>query len=293
MASPLAHGLLQRALEERSSVGTDAHRQSATVRGYVGDRDEGARLRDKGDARGIDCGCTRRRTRRAEAAVRELLGYRGASVDGYVLPTLPARIFAEGHEAPVPLVIGSNVQGIVPRSQTAAETNHLIAYAVGPQYAPALEEVYAQQATNPLEGDAVARFRTDRDFRCAVRQVAAWHASHGFATFVYQFDRSAGPAKAVQHSAELVFGFPIPAANDSQVPSADDGTSALRFGRSGRPSRAPAPLHRRQSCRTGGASTQPRATTSTLPRLHAAGCRSGAGRCIMFVVERRSSPGSH
>ena len=174
-------------------------------------------------------------------------GYRGASVDGYVLPVLPAQVFAEGHEAPIPLLIGSNVQEIVPKTQTTEQTNHLITYAVGAQRAQELETLYAQPPGNPLEGDAGARYQTDRDFRCAVRQVAAWHASHGFPAYVYQFDRSAGSAKAAQHSSELrfVFGFPAPT-GAAHGPSADDSAVAneiqtfwTTFAGTGAPTPAP------------------------------------------------------
>ncbi len=248
MASPLARGLFQRALEESGQVlglmPTATRQQSEDAWAPVA-KALGSDLR------------TMRQASTAEVLVAErdapkpppenFWGYRGASVDGYVLPAPPARIFAEGHEAPVPLVIGSNVQEIVPRGQSTAEANHLIEYAVGPQRAPALEAIYAQPPANPLEGDMGARFQTDRDFRCPVRQVATWHASHGFPTFVYQFDRSAGSAKAAQHSSELrfVFGFPNAASNPTHVVLADDSTVATElqtlwttFARTGTPTPA-------------------------------------------------------
>ena len=222
MASPLARGLFAHALEESGQVlglmPTASRQQS---------EDAWARV---ASALGPDLAAMRRASTAdvlaAERAApkpppENFWGYRGASVDGHVLPQLPAQIFAEGHEAPVPLLVGSNVQEIVPASQSAEQTNHLIAYAVGAQRAPALEAVYAQPPANALEGDAGARFQTDRDFRCPVLQVAEWHAAHGFPTFVYQFDRSAGSGKPAQHSAELrfVFGFPAP-------PSTTNGTGS-------------------------------------------------------------------
>ena len=248
MVSPLARGLFQRALEESGQVlglmPTASQQESEDAWGTVA-KALGSETKAMREVPTADVLAAEHTAPKPPS--ENFWGYRGASVDGYVLPALPARIFAEGHEAPVPLVIGSNVQEIVPSSQTAAETNHLIAYAVGPQYAPALGEMYARPTANPLEGDAGARFQTDRDFRCAVRQVAVWHASHGFATFVYQFDRSAGSAKAAQHSAELrfVFGFPVAAAKSSPAPSAEDGTVSAEiqtlwttFARTGAPSPA-------------------------------------------------------
>ncbi len=248
MASPLSRGFFQRALEESGQVlglmPTASRQQSEDAWAPVA------------EALGSDP-ATMRQASTADVLTAEhnapkpppenFWGYRGASVDGYVLPALPSRIFAEGREAPVPLVIGSNVQEIVPGAQSAEATNHLIAYAVGVQRAPALEAIYAQPAANSLEGDAGARFQTDRDFRCPVRQVATWHASHGFPTFVYQFDRSAGSSRPAQHSSELrfVFGFP-PSTSPAHPISADDRTVGAEiqtlwtsFARTGTPTPAP------------------------------------------------------
>ena len=247
MASPLARGLFQRALQQSGQVlglMPTANRQQA--------EDAWAPV---AKSLGPDADAMRRASTAAVLAAERnapkpppenFWGYRGASVDGYVLPASPAQVFAEGHEAPVPLVIGFNVQEIVPTAQTAAQTNHLIEYTVGPRRAPALEAIYAHPAANPLAGDAGARFQTDRDFRCPVRQVAIWHASHGFPTFVYQFDRSAGSAKPAQHSAELrfVFGF-SGTSSSSHAFTADDLAASIQlqalwttFARTGTPALA-------------------------------------------------------
>lgn len=249
MASPLARGLFQRALEESGQVlglmPTASQQQSedawAPVARSLGNEVTIMRQASTADVLAAE--------HSAPAPPPEnSWGYRGASVDGYVLPALPARIFAEGREAPVPLLIGSNVQEIVPQAQSTTETDHLIKYAVGLSRAAALEANYTQPPADPLQGDAGARFQTDRDFRCAVRQVAAWHASHGFPTFVYQFDRSAGSAKAAQHGAELrfVFGFPKPESGSSQGPDAQDRIVSEQvqrlwttFARTGHPTPTP------------------------------------------------------
>jgi para-nitrobenzyl esterase len=248
MASPLTRGLFERALEESGQViglmPTASRQQSedawAPVVAALGSDARAMRQASTADVLAAEHNAPK-------PPPENFWGYRGASVDGYVLPASPARIFAEGREAPVPLLIGSNVQEIVPPSQSAAETNHLIEYAVGPQRASSLEVLYAQPPANPLEGDPGARFQTDRDFRCAVLQVASWHASHGYATFVYQFDRSAGSAKPAQHSAELrfVFGFPSVTTPASLVPTEDDRVVAgeiqafwTTFARTGAPTPA-------------------------------------------------------
>lgn len=293
MASPLARGLFARALEESGQVlglmPTASRQQSedawAPVAKSLGS--DLAAMRHAGTAAVLAA-----EHEAPKPPPEDFWGYRGASVDGHVLPALPAQIFAEGHEAPVPLLLGSNVQEIVPEGQSAEQTNHLIEHAVGPQRAPALEAIYAQPPANPLEGDAGARFQTDRDFRCAVLQVARWHAAHGFPTFVYQFDRSAGSDKPAKHSAELrfVFGFPAP----SQGTTADDvGVSEeiqaywTTFARTGAPSPSP------------GLPAWPRFSSSADSFVHFA---SGSalpqvadhlGGASCSVLDSRDLPGSH
>lgn len=251
VASPLARGLFARALEESGQVAglmpTAFRQQSENSWAPVA------------KALGGNLGAMRQASTAAvlaaehnapKPAPEDFWGYRGASVDGHVLPDLPARIFEQGQEAPVPLLLGSNVQEIVPLDATPEQTRHLIEHAVGADRAPTLEAIYAQPPANPLEGEPGARFQTDRDFRCPVLQLATWHAGHSFPTFVYQFDRSAGSAKPAQHSAELrfVFGFPAETGDAPRQhgPTSDDlqASAAIQnywttFARTGAPSPAP------------------------------------------------------
>jgi para-nitrobenzyl esterase len=133
-------------------------------------------------------------------------GYRGASVDGWVLPEMPWRVYYEGKEAPVALVLGTNVQEITPEGQTLDELRHVMAETVGYKAASQLETLFSQ-SPDPLLGPPATRFATDHDFHCAVRLLAAWHASHGFPTWVYRFDRpDPGDASAI-HTSELYYVF--------------------------------------------------------------------------------------
>lgn len=240
MASPLARGLFARAVEESGQVvglmptATQTQSETAwsTVARALGPDLAAMRSSSTADVLKAD-------GEAPKPPFENFWGYRGASVDGWVLPALPSSIFAEGKEASVPLIIGSNVQEIVPRNQPASATDHLIEAVVGPEKAQTLEQDYTHPPVNPLEGDTGARFQTDRDFRCPVRQVAAWHASHGFPTFVYQFDRSAGTDKPAQHSSELgfVFGY-FPSHKETTT---DDTVASMlqsywtTFARTGKP----------------------------------------------------------
>ncbi len=208
MTSPLARGLFSRALEE-----------SGQVLGLMptASRDESEMAwAPVVQALGADLASMRLATTeevlKADANAPKppplrFWGHRGASVDGWVLPTLPATVFAEGREAPIPLVIGSNVQEIVPSNQSLEATKKAIEDTVAPDLAAKLEAVYARPGADPLLGDTGDRWQTDRDFRCPVRQVATWHAAHGFPTYVYQFDRPSVGKTAALHSSELAFVF--------------------------------------------------------------------------------------
>ncbi len=260
MASPLAGGLFARALEESGQVvglmPTATRTQSEDAWASV-TKSLGADLQTMRAA-------TTAQVLSSEAQAKKpppenFWGYRGASVDGWVLPDLPATIFAQGKEAPVPLLLGSNVQEIVPHADSLEWTRHLMTAAVGSTAAAALEAAYEQQPENKMEGSIGARFQTDRDFRCPVQQIAAWHAEHGFPTFVYQFDRSANSDKPAMHSSELryVFGFP----SSSERSAVDSAVATLvqsywvRFAAAGDPNSTELPAW-------------PRFVSGTQPYLH-------------------------
>lgn len=133
-------------------------------------------------------------------------GYRGASVDGWALPEMPWRVYEAGKEAPVPLVLGTNAQEIVPGAQTLDELRHVMAETVGYQAAAQLESFYDQHP-NALLGSPSARFATGHDFHCAIRLLATWHASHGFPTWIYRFDRPDPGKSTVAHTSELPYLF--------------------------------------------------------------------------------------
>ena len=211
MTSPLARGLFHRALEESGQIvglmPTATQAESETAWSPVA-RALGPNLATMRSASTEDVLVAERNA--PKPPPERFWGHRGASVDGHVLPLLPAQAFAQGKEAPVPLLLGVNVQEIVPASEEASAIHHLIEDAVGADAAPKLEAMYAETPANALEGPPGARFQTDRDFRGRGRLGARGHATHGFATFVYQFDRSPGSGGPAKHGSELrfVFGFP-------------------------------------------------------------------------------------
>jgi para-nitrobenzyl esterase len=208
MASPRARGLFSRALEESGQVAglmptatkVESEQAWAPVVKQLGGTLAAMRAAPLAEVMRADADAPK-------PPAEAFWGHRGASIDGWTLTELPAKTFADGREAPVPLVIGVNVQEIVPRGMSASWLDHLMTANVGADDAKKLEAIYAAPGADPLLGDMGARYLTDRDFRCPAVQVAAWHASHGFPTYAYQFDRPDPGQKTARHSSELMYVF--------------------------------------------------------------------------------------
>ncbi len=207
LASPLARGLFRAALEESGQVlglmPTSAQGESETawapVAKALGATLAAQRAMPAAQVMAIDA-------QAPKPASVNWWGYRGASVDGWVLPEMPWRVYQDGKEAPVALVLGTNVQEIVPEGETLNDLRHDMAEILGYKAAAQLETLY-DKTPDPLLGTPETRFETDHDFHCAVRLLAAWHASHGFPTWVYRFDRpDPGDASAI-HTSELYYVF--------------------------------------------------------------------------------------
>ncbi len=208
MASPRARGLFSRALEESGQVvglmPTATKQESeeawAPVVKQLGGTLTAMRAAPLAEVMKADADAPK-------TPPEAFWGHRGASIDGWTLTELPAKTFAEGREAPIPLVIGVNVQEIVSKGMTQSWIDHLMTANVGAEDAKKLEGIYSAPGADPLLGDMGSRYQTDRDFRCPVVQVATWHASHGFPTYVYQFDRPDPGQATAQHSSELMYVF--------------------------------------------------------------------------------------
>ena len=214
MASEQAKGLFAGAIEESGTVlglGTvpsaaESEAAWAGVRAKLGDSVKAMRGHTTEEVLAAD--------REAPAGAR---GGRTVSVDGWVLKETPAAVFAAGHEARVPLVIGNNVQEIVPEEDSPDEVRARIRAALPKEKAEALEAVYglgkggdgaarAEGASHAL-GDATARFATDARFRCPARAVARLHGAHDAPTWEYQFEPGLPWQEAAMHSSELFFLF--------------------------------------------------------------------------------------
>lgn len=204
LASPLARGLFRAALEESGQVlglmPTSTQEESeiawAPVAKAIGPTLAAQRAASAAQVLAIDKDAPK-------PPPVEWWGYRGASVDGWALPEMPWRVYQQGKEAPVPLVLGTNAQEIVP-GETLDRLRHVMAETVGYQAAAQLESLFASHPGDLL-GPSATQFATDHDFRCAARLLAAWHASHGFPTWVYRFDRPDPGQTSALHTSELFY----------------------------------------------------------------------------------------
>ena len=242
MASPRARGLFSRALEESGQVvglmptatKEESEQAWAPVVKQLGGTLAAMRAAPLAEVMKADKDAPK-------TPPEAFWGHRGASVDEWNLTELPAKTFAEGREAPVPLVIGVNVQEIVSKGMSASWVEHLMTANVGAEDAKELEAIYAAPGADPLLGDVGARYQTDRDFRCPVVQVAEWHASHGFPTYVYQFDRPDPGQGGAQHSSELMYVFhylPTTATPEDKAIGAMVESYWTTFAKTGSPSGA-------------------------------------------------------
>ncbi len=136
------------------------------------------------------------------------------NVDGWVLPRPPATVFAEGKEAAIPLMLGTNSREFG-SDAPLDELRKTITSATGSLAAKTLAAYGlagdALPADDPLYGSAGAQWGADTTFHCPITTEALWHHAAGHPVYEYEFDRPipGQEAKGALHSAELpyVFGY--------------------------------------------------------------------------------------
>ncbi|HEY1802027.1 MAG TPA: carboxylesterase family protein [Terriglobales bacterium] len=135
-------------------------------------------------------------------------------VDGWVIPTAPAKVFAAGQEAKVAMIMGNNSREFDFPLPTEA-LRHRIREVYG-DLAPKVLEVYGlsdggQGVTDPLYGTVANQYSADGLFRCAAVAQSAFHQAAHNPTYEYQFEHAdpGHESEGAVHSAELpyVFGF--------------------------------------------------------------------------------------
>lgn len=169
------------------------------------------------------------------------------NIDGWVLVESPRRVFAEGREMGVPLIVGNNAREITARFSLEALRRR-----IGAKYgelAPEALRAYGLASgggghDDPLLGSPGAQWMTDIVQRCAANMEADWHAAAGRPTWQYQFERAlpGHEAEGSAHGAEVAFVFgTLDQVAGSSVTGSDHAASEAlqeywtRFAKTGNP----------------------------------------------------------
>ncbi|HVU18401.1 MAG TPA: carboxylesterase family protein [Candidatus Didemnitutus sp.] len=213
LTSPLAHGLIHRAIVESGSLPAAsmspslAHAEAAGVAAVARlDPPAGDPLKY---LRGL--------------SPAEILAKAGpvpaVAVDGWVLKEPPVLAFAQGRSLPVPLLIGTCAMEF-PIDGGIANCRTVVAQFFG-KHAEEAERLYAIDGehtglpVDPLLGGTPEQLGADL-FRCGAILDGEWHAKAGHPTWEYQFDRAIPPRAHVAHSSDLPYVFGNLVATGSQ-----------------------------------------------------------------------------
>ena len=136
------------------------------------------------------------------------------SVDGWVLPSLPAKVFASGEEMRIPMIAGSTTREFAMKG-SVEEVRKSIENVSG-SVAPKMLAAYGladggQGVIDPLYGPVGNQWLADLIFRCPVTTQVEWHNAAKHPTYEYQFEHAipGQEAEGAVHSSDLpyVFGF--------------------------------------------------------------------------------------
>jgi para-nitrobenzyl esterase len=204
IASPLTKGLFVRVIAQSGPVGAQASLVDSEKRGV----DFAAKL----GFTGKDALPNLRGLSDTELIEKGAQGAMGITVDGWVVPEPAAKIYAEGREQKVALLIGNNSQEMQPGG-TPGEIRQLISQRYGPlaDRAKALYGVSGagEPQPDPENGTVLLQFTTDNSFRCGTVQELTWHSEAGNASYQYQFSRTVHGKEELgaPHASEIPFIF--------------------------------------------------------------------------------------
>ncbi len=212
MASPLSQGLFQRVIGESGPVVAPPPLREAEKKG----QDLATSLNFTGDhalvkLRALSTADLQKAAGQGLAFLGPTLG---VNVDGWLFPESPMRVFAEGHEQHVDLLLGSNSQELQrPFFPMNGSLREAISQQYGPQAQRALTLYELTGATEPPPdpelGPVMAQWATDTQFRCGSVTELVWHARAGNSAYQFQFSRSAPGKKALgaPHGSEVAYVF--------------------------------------------------------------------------------------
>ena len=207
IASPLTKGLFVRVIAQSGPAGAGLALADAEKRGV----DFAASLGFTGD----DALAKLRGIPEKELIVKGARAGLGITVDGWVLPEPATKIYAEGREQKVALLIGNNSQEMQPRG-APGDIRQMIAQRYGPLADRALAAYGVNGAygagdpqPDPENGTVMLQFTTDNSFRCGTIQELIWHTVAGNTGYEYQFSRTVHGQEALgaPHASEIPFIF--------------------------------------------------------------------------------------
>lgn len=135
----------------------------------------------------------------------------GPTVDGVVLPQVPAEAMRAGNHHKVPLIVGSNTEEtslVTPPITTEAEYRAAVVQLVGPVVADQVLQRYPV-ATYGSPRRALTQVTTDAFFTCQARIAtrAAAHGQPGVPVRRYVYARALQPTRGAFHGIELAYVF--------------------------------------------------------------------------------------
>jgi para-nitrobenzyl esterase len=207
IASPLTKGLFVRVIAQSGPAGAGLALAAAEKRGV----DFAASLGFTGD----DALAKLRGISDTELIVKGARAGLGITVDGWVLPEPATKIYAEGRQQKVPLLIGNNSQEMQPRG-AAGDIRQMISQRYGPLADRALAAYGVNGAygagdpqPDPENGTVMLQFTTDNSFRCGTVQELIWHTAAKNTGYEYQFSRTVHGQEALgaPHASEIPFIF--------------------------------------------------------------------------------------
>jgi para-nitrobenzyl esterase len=136
----------------------------------------------------------------------------GINVDGWVLTEPASKVYAEGREQKVALLIGNNSQEMQPRG-APGDIRQMISQRYGSLADRALAAYGLNSTSEPQpdseNGAVMLQFTTDNSFRCGTVQELIWHTAAGNPGYEYQFSRTVHGQEALgaPHASEIPFIF--------------------------------------------------------------------------------------
>ena len=206
IASPLSKGLFLRVMAQSGPVGSQPSLAESEKRGV----DLAAKLGFTGE----DALAKLHALPDTELMAKAAQGGPGLgiNVDGWVLTEPASKVYAEGREQKVALLIGNNSQEMQPRG-APRDIREMISERYGPLAERALA-AYGLNGANepqpdPENGTVMLQFTTDNSFRCGTVQELIWHTAAGNPGYAYQFSRTVHGKEALgaPHASEIPFIF--------------------------------------------------------------------------------------